>query len=155
MRRYCQLAGGGAYCVATRTACCKYIQHARVCRCDVTVKNRHPRTFYCWKCTPYFPISASNHILHGAAVAVADPAARWSSALWLVNHYLTTLSLLAPDSPPRDLPLTPPHCNDLASDCVTCRDVGGWLMIQFRSELFWRESTEHTLLYSDSCQYQV
>ena len=55
---------------------------------------------------PLYSHSASNHIPRGrlASVDVAARTVGWSSALWPVGHYLTTLSL-----PPRSPPAGPIH----------------------------------------------
>jgi len=53
------------------------------------------------KTFPYIPISSSTHILHGRRHGLRRPlTVGWSSAMWPLSRYPTTLSLLPPDSPP-------------------------------------------------------
>ena len=88
----------------------KYIQHSRVCGCEVTVNNRHPRTVqWYWRsgylttlysCDDCQRWTAKNLPLYSyLRVQSYFMQALWvrPSALWLVNHNPTTLSLLPPD----------------------------------------------------------
>ena len=78
-----------------------YIQGAWDHRCYVTIDILHPRTFTTNKCFPYIFLPLRAILIHTDAGAPRCGLAFRS--VTCRSSYLTTLSLLTPDSPPRNL----------------------------------------------------